>query len=171
MVDCKCSEIIEDLLRVEEECSHFTGDIRHIEGLKELSVVTVYPEKRPGIECFRVPDSLTLIDHQEQDGIHSNYVDNTPEQIEQFFINNGYYDRVNSVTEEEPFVEFEINSDVYRRRCINLNWLFVDSFGWDCNLNILIDNFLGFARPFKLLRIRYGNAKTNWKSEDLVIYQ
>ncbi len=144
--DCECHEIIDDCLNIEQECSHFTGDIKHFEGVKLLYIHSDYEQQRPSIENFRIPDSLTEIYHEEPWGpvkyVPRHYSDH---QIEQFFLNNGYYNLVDVTEYSEP-TEIKINGHVYRRRCINLNWLFENLSGWDWNLNILIDNYLGFAQ-------------------------
>jgi hypothetical protein len=159
MVDCCCENYVVDLddeyIDVREKCHHFTGDIKQFEGIKELSITSNdWEDFIPGIEHFRVPDSLTRIIHEQFDRVYYNHPNYTDEQIDMFFINNGYYDFVDAVNESKKDCKLEINGDVYRRRCINLNWLFVDSFGWDWNLNIIIDNYLGLAKPFKLLRYK-----------------
>ncbi len=68
-------------------------------------------------------------------------------EAEVMLIANGYYD-------EEYLQQYHEKDDVstlwinyhysYKRRCINLNWLFEEIYGWDWNLNIVIDDYCGF---------------------------
>lgn len=89
--------------------------------------------------------------------------------IFQLLITNGYYNDIELTTEKDNNAILQINGvmyepsrvhiqptgedaivkinyAMYKRRCVNINYLFDNdnSFGWDFNLNKIIDNYIGF---------------------------
>ncbi len=82
-------------------------------------------------------------------GLQRLWLDNLlkPVNVDEMLIANGYYDddylMQNEVENTTIEIQYE-NYKTYKRRCINLNWLFSEMRDWDWHLNIVIDNYCGF---------------------------
>ncbi len=72
----------------------------------------------------------------------------SPSMAENLLIDNGYYDKeylLNCLdyNDQMGLGNIKINDHIYKRRCVNLNWLFKDNNLWDWHLNLIIDEYLG----------------------------
>ncbi len=90
------------------------------------------------VDNLEIPINLMYLSHE---GSEVNIIN--------MLVNNGYYDDIEKISPPFDYQLITIRyatcdmSWQYKRRCLNLNWLFYDNFLWDFNINIIIDNFIG----------------------------
>ncbi len=66
---------------------------------------------------------------------------------ENLLIDNGYYDEEYlsncwDYNDQMGLGNIKMNNNIYKRRCVNLNWLFKDNNLWDWHLNLIIDEYM-----------------------------
>ncbi len=147
-----------------KECSNFTKarmDMRNIKGLSTVIINNVqlnyadlkFPDEFISLrfqqmqtETFvnlKLPEHLILLTCWID-----NITDFPDKLIQQLLINNGYYDEqhLQKYSQDEKDNKLMVNwTSDYKKRCLNLNWLFEEIYGWDWNLNIVIDLYCGFV--------------------------
>ncbi len=143
-------------------CCKFVGekmDLRKKTGLNQLDL---YNMKKMKLENLKLPNRLKILRFMNLPYVYVNLenlklpdnneqmllicIDNDEKNvIIKMLIKNGYYDEkyLHQNEQDERTIRYNY-ACTFKRRCINLNWLFDKDCLWDWHLNIVIDNYCGF---------------------------
>ncbi len=152
-----------------DNCAQFNGDLSDKKRLKYLRLWYFFSNDYMLNEKIKLPENLKELDinvSKKNLGVFK-----LPKKIKKIWIyvhdRNGdeeeirkkireiikfdkeYYYECIAAAEEDDSDEnniYQINNKLFRRRCINLNWLFYNCMttkGWDYHVNVIIDDYIG----------------------------